>query len=511
MKRLFTALIPLCISLAGCANIEVPLSKQIEIKAEEQKELSRSKMVSVVDTPYLGARVITRVESPVLDIRVTLRRKGTLSEICSALSTLTPVSVQVFQFGEPETAELKNKTSEPGNEESDGQLVRSLPALQSRLSVNFDGTLRSLLDHIATLSGYGWDFDARNNIVSFSRIQVRTFTIMSAPGKITYDNQITNKSKDTTNSIGGSVNQTVQTADTSSQTAQTTTTNLEFDVWSECEKGVKALLSSRGAVVINQGAGTITVRDTRERLRQVASYIDEINVRLSRQVALMVNVYALQVDDSDEAGFDLHAVLQNSDISIISGGLGSLGGAGSVTASIVKGKLKGSDAILKALRQWGKATQITSAGGVVMSNQPVPVLAIRRHAYLAGVSSTVNDYGQTSEVTPGEVTTGFAMTAIPHILDKRRVILQYNINLSSLDDLVEFSNADITVQLPQVSTRSFSQRTGMAMGQTLVLAGFEQDMRSAANSLGIFGGSRSAEYGKTILIVTIEVESARVL
>lgn len=505
MKKLLFVFILLCISFAGCAHVESP-SSQVAIKAEEQKELSRSKIVSVVDAPYLGARPVSRTESPLLDIRVTLRRKGTLTEICSALSSLTPVSIEVFQDAEGK------KSGEAGEVGKNDLFDLPLPETEKRLFVNFDGTLRGLLDHMAALSGYGWDFVHENSKVSFSRMQVRTFTLMSAPGKITYDNQITNKSQDTTtNSIGGSVNQTVQTADTSSQTAQTTTTELEFDVWEECEKGVKALLSSKGAVVINQAAGTITVRDTRARLRQVALYIDDINSRLARQVALMVNVYALQVDETDEIGLDFQAIFQNSDISVVSGGLGSISGAGSVTASIVKGKLRGSDAVLKALRQWGDATQITSAGGVVMSNQPVPVLAIRRHAYLAGVSSTVNDYGQTSEVTPGEVTTGFAMTAIPHILDKRRVILQYNINLSSLDELVEFSRADITVQLPQVSTRSFSQRTSMSMGQTLILAGFEQNSRSAASSFGLFGGGRSTEYGKTILIVTIEVESARVL
>ena len=96
-----------------------------------------------------------------------------------------------------------------------------------------------------------------------------------------------------------------------------------------------------------------------------------------------------------------------------------------------------------------------------MSNQPVPIQAIQRTSYLAGSSSSQTDYGQTTELTPGEVTTGFTATIIPHILDRRRVVLQYNLNLSTLDELTEFSTKDLSIQLPKTSTRAFSQRSQM--------------------------------------------------
>ena len=135
-------------------------------------------------------------------------------------------------------------------------------------------------------------------------------------------------------------------------------------------------------------------------------------------------------------------------------------------------------------------------------------IAIKRIAYLAGSSSTQSEYGQTSEITPGEVTTGFAMTIIPHILDRRRVLLQYSINLSSLDELTEFSTQDLTVQLPKTSTRAFSQRSQMQMGQTLVLAGFQDQTQQLATSLGLLNFGRGRQYAKTLLVITIELEAA---
>ena len=261
-------------------------------------------------------------------------------------------------------------------------------------------------------------------------------------------------------------------------------------------------------MVGNQAAGTITVRDRAENIRQVSAYIAEINRRLSRQVALTVHVWALEVTDENEAGLDFQMLFANDDISIVAGSLASLGSPSSASATIVSGKLKNSTGVLKALKEWGNATQVTSGGGLILSNQPVPIQAIKRIAYLAGSSSSQSDYGQTTEITPGEVTTGFAMTIIPHILDRRRVLLQYSINLSSLDELTEFSTSDFTIQLPKTSTRAFSQRSTMQMGQTLVLAGFQDQTQQLANSLGLLNFGRGARYGKTLLVITIEVEAA---
>lgn len=48
----------------------------------------------------------------------------------------------------------------------------------------------------------------------------------------------------------------------------------------------------------------------------------------------------------------------------------------------------------------------------------------------------------------------------------------------------------------------------MKMGQTLVLAGFEQSRQAAQNTFGFLNVGRDADYSKTLLVVTIELESA---
>lgn len=503
------------VALPSCAHKNAPTESQIEQQGAKLKDISRSKAISVVTEPYLGAKLVPLrlSESPALNTKITLRRKGTLSTIAENISTLTSLNVQVSST----IPDMPASAGKPQGEPAD--LV--LPPLSGLggggdsgkvLHINYEGTVRGLLDHIATQSGYGWDYDARGGTVVFAHMVVRTYTIIGLPGTVAYDSQITNKSKENTGngSLGGGrgVNQSVSTADSTAQTSQTNTSKLKFDIWQDTEKVVKSLLSKNGSVVGNQSAGTLTVRDKPENIRQISAFIDDTNTRLSRQIALNVQVWALQVDDTTEAGLDLQAMFANDNISIVAGSLSSLGMLNTASATIVSGKLKNSTAVLKALKQWGRATQVTSGGGLVLSNQPVPVLAVKKIGYLAGANTFQGDYGQTSEITPGEVTTGFSMTVIPHILDKRRVLLQYNVNLSSLDSMVEFKTADIAVQLPQVSTRAFSQRTRMQMGQTLVLAGFQEETQGVTNGVGLLAANRKAQYGKTLLVITIEVESA---
>lgn len=500
--------------LFGCAHKGAPDQELIENKGRDFTTLSRSRAVDVVAEPYVGVKAVPiRADEQyqaALNTHVTLRKRGTLGAIVASIADLTPLTVQVGADPAPLTGGQKKSGGQSGNPDLPDLLDVPGSGPSRVLNISYEGPLRGLLDNVAIASGYGWDFDARTNTVVFSRLSVRTFTILGAPGKREYKDNITNKSRESTrSSIGGSnVNATVASSDTSSQTAQANTTDYKFDIWADTEKAVKALLSPEGSVVGNQAAGTITVRDRAENIRQVSAYIAEINRRLSRQVALTVHVWALEVTDENEAGLDFQMLFANDDISIVAGSLASLGSPSSASATIVSGKLKNSTGVLKALKEWGNATQVTSGGGLILSNQPVPIQAIKRIAYLAGSSSSQSDYGQTTEITPGEVTTGFAMTIIPHILDRRRVLLQYSINLSSLDELTEFSTSDFTIQLPKTSTRAFSQRSTMQMGQTLVLAGFQDQTQQLANSLGLLNFGRRARYGKTLLVITIEVEAA---
>lgn len=459
------------ILLSACSVPLHTMDKQVK----EYEDIAKSKTVQVFDMPYLGSKVRELdTRSPLFDKKALLSQRGTISEIAQSIEMLFPqMSFQVDGY--------------------DTQSYR----------IFYDGNLKGLLDSISTSTGYGWTF--ADNTVTFSKVISKTYTIMAIPGTNSYQNTLTNKNKSNENS-GSGLSQSVSTGDSSADTAQTIKTNYQYDTYKEIVEEVKGLLSSTGTVTANQGAGTITVRDSADKIKLVDNYIEEINTKLSRQVAINVQVYSLELNDDIEAGFNLNALFENADLSVIAGNVSNL--SNNITASIVSGKLKGSNATLSALREFGNASQLTSASGIVMSNQPLPALAVSKNAYLASMSTNTTDYGQTTDIIPGEVTTGFSMTVTPHILERREVILQYNVHLSSLEEMQRFSTNDVTVDLPQTSNRSFSQRMRMKMGQTLVLAGYAQEIKSNGTKGGLLFGGKSASDGKSILIITVSLEGA---
>ncbi len=469
MKKIYMILCMLFLS--ACSVPLHTMDKQVK----EYEDIAKSRTVQVFDTPYLGSSVRELdIRSPLFDKKALLSQRGTIAEIAQSIEMLFPqMSFQADGF--------------------DTQSYR----------IFYDGTLKGLLDSISTTTGYGWTF--ADNTVTFSKVISKTYTIMAIPGTNSYQNTLTNKNKSNENSSSG-LGQSVSTGDSSADTAQTIKTNYQYDTYKEIVEEVKGLLSSTGTVSANQGAGTITVRDSADKIKLVDRYIDEINKKMSRQVAINVQVYSLELNDDIEAGFNLNALFENADLSVIAGNVSNL--SNNITASIVSGKLKGSNATLSALREFGNASQVTSASGIVMSNQPLPALAVSKHAYLASMSTNTTDYGQTTDIIPGEVTTGFSMTVTPHILERREVLLQYNVHLSSLEEMQRFSTNDVTVDLPQTTNRSFSQRMRMKMGQTLVLAGYAQETKSNGAKGGFLFGGKSVSNGKSILIITVSLEGA---
>lgn len=524
LPLLLFALLAILPNLFACASrdVQAPSREQIEAHRDELNARARARTFTETSAPYLQGRLVSLAhdvrDSALLQTRVTLKQKGTLAEIAASLSRLAPVSAQVAS---PEDIALpaspQASPAVPGLEgllpddaASIANIASLAPLPTGYLDISYTGSLAGLLDTIASMSGYGWDWEEKRSRITFSAMQVRTFVVEAPVGEVGWESQVSNKSREqrTTNlGTGSSINTTVTGGDTSTQTAQTNTTRARLDVWKDVETTVRGLLSKAGTARVNPASGTITVRDSYARLEAVRAYIDEVNERLSRQIALCVRVWVLEVNDASSAGINLQALFSSPDVAI-SAGTAAATASSLASVSVLKGSLKGSSAALEAMKEWGNATQLTSASGLVTNNQPFPVQAVRRHAYLAGMTMSTSEYSQTSEITPGEVTTGFAMTIIPHILPDRHVLLQYNITLSSLEDMTTIERDTILVQLPQVSTRSFSQRTRLKSGQTLVLAGFEQDTEQAAESLGLLNAGKSNDASKTLLVVTIELEGA---
>lgn len=496
----------LIIALCSCGKLQPsPQERSIKSRAAAMSYATSKKTVQIVHAPYLGAIPVELDQQhklPKIFSRVvTLNAVGTAPELTRRISELVPLRIEVEQNNKPIIQQTDKTSTGP-----------------KKLKIRYNGQLTGLLDYVCEFFGLGWEYDALNGKVEIARLQAKSFNLAVAPGNIKYESTITNKSETSGSSSDSSsvegVGQTSKTSDSVSQTSQTNKASFKGNVWEDTARAIEAMLSKDGKVVINESAGLVTVTDTATVLRRVGNYITSLNTKMGRQVALAVKVWALEMNHNADMGFDIESVLKagQSSFSMLGGQpYSTLSGAGTLTAAILDGNWKDTKLMLRALKQRGRTTLLTSGSGITMNNQALPVQVVKRDSYLAGVSSTTTENSiQTSELTPGEVSTGFSMTVIPHIMNNRKAILQYNITLSSLDSMEEFTSGDMTIQLPQVSTRSFSQRVKMKCGQTLVLAGFEQETNQESKGLGISAGGHSQKYGKSLIIITIEMESAGV-
>ena len=234
--------------LGGCAikDGSFPTAEQIDQQKNGLRELTASKTVSILDRPYLGAKKIdqkSEVESPVLSRFVTLKQRGSLRDIAASLSSLAPLSAQISDIDAEDFSSGKSEKASASVDEFG--LPNLIAPDAKRLSISYSGSLSGLLDTISSQSGYGWEYDEKTSRVTFSAMQVKTFTIMSPPGAVSYEAQLSNKSRErnSSGSLGENVNSTVQTGDTSSQTSQIHKTEVVWDIWNDLEDGLKSLIS----------------------------------------------------------------------------------------------------------------------------------------------------------------------------------------------------------------------------------------------------------------------------
>lgn len=156
-------------------------------------------------------------EIPVPGKNITLKQQGTLSEIAASLSAIAPLPAQVAEADGEDVQPAKPVASEPPLDDLGlSPLATSLDGA-GQIAVSYTGFLRGSPDTIASQSGYGWDYDVKTNRITSSAAQVWMYTVLAAPGAVSYESQLPSKSRERTDgsSISGSnINLTVSSGDT---------------------------------------------------------------------------------------------------------------------------------------------------------------------------------------------------------------------------------------------------------------------------------------------------------
>lgn len=512
--------------LTGCSTAAID---KVESKVSDKRELAERELAkaAVTETPpvafldgsFVPMRKMDRQEyapdqRAILGMEIeTNRNFQSLNEIAGWLASVT--NAPVFLNPELLTA-TQNQSAGPAPVPMamPGQITTqtSVSIAGKPFSVAYSGKIAGFLDMVAANYGIYWKLEGRNT--RFLLTDSRTFRIKALLG----DTQLSSIVGSVSNSGGStSSNTSVSTGSgTSSNTAGVTFTGMS--VWAGIDAGIRQLLTpNTGKVAVSPSIGTVSVTDTPRVLEQVASFVNEQNAALSRQVSVNVRVLSVEITDGDNYGINWNAVYNNLSSNLAFKVSSALPTAASAAQFVVQTSTPStgnwsaaSGAIISALSTQGRVSELTSATLVTLNNQPAPVNVGRQISYLASSSTTqTTNAGTTTSLTPGQVQTGFSMVLIPHIIDGKEILIQSSVNLSSLLQMATITSGDSSIQSPDISTSNFIQRVRMMSGETLVMAGFDQDRLSAvANGVGqaknTLFGTRDSSGKRTMLVILLQ-------
>ncbi|SFQ01439.1 hypothetical protein [Tranquillimonas alkanivorans] len=311
--------------------------------------------------------------------------------------------------------------------------------------VEYEGPLSGILDRVAANLGADWTYEG--GVVKLIGPQTRSYAV----------------------AIDSSTLST-------SSTVSSTSSSLQVDYWRDFEDGLKAALPDKNASYsLNRTTGSLVVTGTDATHERVARFIAGENDRLSRQVAVTVDIVSWTSNESDARSTNINAVLnsvlENSlDLSFSNpAGVDAVGPR--VSGSILDGDLSGTTAVLDVLNRHGRASLLNTTSVVALNNTPTPVKVAQETSYVSNVTTTRDDDGTAStDLVASTVDSGLDLVVTPRILGDGDIYLKMSGKLTDIIDISEFSSAGSQVQLPITSVSELMQSVSLENGQTMLIA-----------------------------------------
>ncbi len=533
--------------MSGCATFHQ--AHEMRTRAEQQitqAQLPASPpVVQTVDTPYLLGSMV-KVTAPVPAILrqpVTLVTASpmTLGQIAAKISSMTgiPVDAEESERGGAGGAAVSSASSFSG-----GALPPPPPALLGQLaqtasaplSLHYTGPLSGLLDAVAAKEGVWWHF--RDGRIVFFRTETKTFSVPALAWNTQAMGSIIASAGANANggSSGSGAMPAMSTAATggsagansNTSTGSTSIVNSSsVNVWSGLQKIAQTVAGPGAQVIADAATGSITVTGTPPQVRHMQEWVQGLARQLSRQVAITVHVYDVQVTNEQNYGFNPSVAfnslgkkygftVQGAPMPTpVSGQTPfSLGASILSSATGALGQWSGTQAAVQALATLGNVSQVFEQSAVTLNGQPAPIQVAQQVGYLASSSSTQTaNVGTTNGLTPGTVTTGFTAMFLPRVVDGK-ILLGMNMTISSLLSIQTVSSGGASIQVPSVSSSTFQQSVSLKPGQTLLLTGFKQNNgQTTHNGVGspympMLGGGADANTKNQMIAIVI---TARIL
>ena len=371
------------------------------------------------------------------------------------------------------------------------------------------GPLSELLDEWTSELGYEWSYRPGREVIEVTRFSSVSFTLHALGGRQTY--RVASSTSD--RSGGGDEDRSANFS------TQFLDTEYRYEPWQDIEHHVATLVSEDTRVDVSEVHGTVVVRGVPRDIARVRSYLSYLNREVLRPIMVSVHVFNVsrerEADFGTELGGALRAVFGTSYDAAF-----SIGGAGS-GVSIVRPNDAGSGnsltATLRALRSLGRVSRVLTAGLPSLNGKPAQYYELVRNAYLAEVATTASEGGVGTELRPGSVASGFAVSYIGHVTGPDEVLLRLFVSLQDRPEFTQIESGGNRIQLPEFASRGINVEQSVREGETLVIAGFsDRVVQGDEQGIGLphtpwlGGDTRHREiHAEQVLVLTVRVGEPR--
>lgn len=539
--------------LSGCAltttqeRIDTTKKTAIDLRDLNLAQATTA-TVSRTSKPRLaGEEIVLRSQNAlpaVFGRQVTYATHGaqSLSEVFESVSQMAGIPIRASEISASNTQGGAATSQFPSVGNQTG-------GLSGRVQVEFSGSLRGLLDELASRTEASWRFQTRTNTIEFFKYETRTLSIYLPPGSKTIDASISlsGVSGGGGGASGGGSSGGGSSGGGASAGNVSVSQSMTVNPWSSIMDVVSAILSegasqsampgggasgngaagagggrltasgNAGRAAANPELGILTITARPRAVERVAAYVESINARFAQNVLIDIKIYSLTMDNKASLGFSLDTVykyLNANGVSIVGApplqaGTGVPGQA-TFTIDNPRSRLFGSSMVAQALSQFGNVALQTQGQVLAVNGQPAPIQVANEVNYLASSSLTqAPNVGSTATLTPGTRVVGFTANFVPLLLGDNRILLQYQMQLSSLTALTQVTSGNSSIQTPQISSQSLQQQAFVKDGQSIVLFGFDQNRDSMDTALGIGNASRAARAERQMVVIVMTVNGGR--
>ncbi|MEY2874062.1 MAG: hypothetical protein RLZZ373_1433, partial [Pseudomonadota bacterium] len=339
-----------------------------------------------------------------------------------------------------------------------------------------DTTVLDALDAMRELYGFNYRISGRRIFVQPNTVQTRVFRVNYLPGRRqgTSDIRVTSSS---IGQVGGSGNGAGQVANANSgnngsnagnavpgsrqdDTAHVRTSS-DNDFWRDVQNSLTALLpsdvqgSQRRQVIVNAAAGVVVVRGTPLELRQIAQYLEAVQLSVERQVMLEAKILEVELSKDAQTGVNWSAFgnFLNGALSLAAlapgitlSGTGQLDLSAATTTAATSGKAfygvafqhANFSTLLTFLESQGKVQVLSSPRIATINNQKAVLKVGSDELYVTGVSSSISSTGSSTTSVPSVTLqpffSGIALDVTPQIDKDGMVMLHVHPSISTVTE-----------------------------------------------------------------------------